>query len=210
MISGPNRAHHASPWLVTLFGRPGSGKTEVGDWLARDYGFVHLAMGRMLKDPAIIAEIGIDEASVRLAVATGRTIDQPQLLEWLDARISGSDQPVVVDGYPRVPAAINSFNRLVERVLIGWSVVALHLVCDPAVAAVRVNRRGRDDDRLIKLDIRNEEYMRVQLPLLNRLSPRVQLVEIDAVRGLQDVLGVVRNMLSTRLPTAIAGVGGWR
>lgn len=84
--------------LVTLFGRPGSGKTTLGDTLASDHGFEHLPLGRILKMREILAEIGIDPAAMERAVAAGRTIDADLLYPWLDRRIISSPSPVVVDG----------------------------------------------------------------------------------------------------------------
>jgi adenylate kinase family enzyme len=192
--------------LVTLFGRPGSGKTELGDWLAREHGFLHVALGRVLNNPTMVQEIGLDQDIVRKALASGRTIDEPRLVEWIDVQIAGSDRPVVVDGYPRVQASVEPFNQLVEGRLAGWSVFALHLVCDTAVAAARVARRGRDGDRSVRLDDRNDEYERVQLPLLDRLTDRTRIVAIDAGHALDDVRSLAATAISLHVTSTAANV----
>ena len=123
-------------------GRPGAGKTSIGDALAERRGFSHLALGRMLRDPNILAEIGINPRAWARAVASGHTIDDDRLYSWLDRRIENAGGPVVVDGYPRVPGALPHFVRLAERLKPRGSVIALHPSCTPDVTASRINSQG--------------------------------------------------------------------
>lgn len=165
--------------LVTLFGRPGAGKTTLGDRL-EEAGFLHLALGRMLKDPQTLCEMGIDPMDMARAVAAGRTIHHQGMYDWIDARIASSTTPVVVDGYPRVPAAVPHFARLVESLPSETAVVALILACPELEARRRVVERGRPDDRLVKLDDRYDEFETRQLPLLGMLPERVHVLTVDA------------------------------
>lgn len=85
---------------IILFGRPGAGKSTIGGLLAERRGFVHLPLGKMLKDPAVLAEIGIDPDEMRAAIASGRTATSGRLYPWLDERIRATPD-VVVGGCPR-------------------------------------------------------------------------------------------------------------
>lgn len=162
-MRGTNATPSLAVKLVTLFGRPGSGKTTLGDALAADHGFQHLPLGRMLKKAEILAEIGIDPAAMERAVVTGRTIDADLLYPWLDRQIISSRSPVVVDGYPRVASAVPHFNALAMRLAEDGAVVALHLDCPVHISEERVIARGRDDDRVVALSRRNDEFEQVQL-----------------------------------------------
>jgi adenylate kinase family enzyme len=194
------------PQLITLFGPPGSGKTTVGDWLEACYGFLHLPVGRVLKDSSKVAEIGLDPGDVERTVRSGRTINDPRLLRWLDDAIVSSPRPVVVDGYPRVAAAVEPFNQLINGTLAATEVIALHLECSAATAAARIVQRARDDDRTTNLDDRNDEYARVQRPLLDHLAPRAQVIAIDADAELDIVLA--RAGAALRLPARIEDMIG--
>lgn len=163
--------------------------------MAAEFGFRHLPLGRMLKEPEVLREIGINPDKMARAVATGRTIDADVLYPWLNIRIAESAMPVVVDGYPRIPAALPHFNALARRLCKEGAVLALHLTCAPAVAAERVETRGRDDDKLVDLVRRNDEFDRVQRPLLARLDPDVSVVEIDASSDKDEVLDRARKAL---------------
>lgn len=45
--------------IVSLFGPPGAGKSSAGDWLSAKHGFLHLPLGRILKDEAPLKTIGV-------------------------------------------------------------------------------------------------------------------------------------------------------
>lgn len=194
----PSTAPNRRIRLISLFGRAGAGKTTIGDALAAEFGFHHLPLGRMLREPDILWEIGINPDEMARAVATGRTIDADVLYPWLDIQIAASLIPVVVDGYPRIPAALPHFNALAQRLCTEGAVLALHLTCAPAIAAERVQTRGRDDDKTVDLTRRNQEFDRIQRPLLDRLDPNVSVIEIDASCHKDEVLSRVRKMLGLR------------
>lgn len=182
--------------LVTLFGRPGSGKSTVGDGLANHFGFVHIALGRELQKADVLADIGISADSMAQAVATGRTIDDPRLYPWLDARIQASAAPVVVDGYPRIASALPFFNALAVRLAgEGGQTVALHLEAARETADTRVVLRDRANDRGVGMDRRNAEFDRVQRPLLHQLTDAVRCITANAGLGEGDVLAAVATKL---------------
>lgn len=179
--------------LVSLFGRPGAGKTTIGDALASRHGFVHLPMGKLLKDANVVREIGIDAEAVARAIATGRTINDPALYPWLDAQIRANAQ-VVVDGYPRGTTSLAPFCELAANLPPDRRIVALHLDCPPAETQVRLNLRARSDDD-DRLRARDDEYERVQVPLLDQLTGRIEIVRIDAAGEQQAVWDAVEQAL---------------
>lgn len=184
--------------LITLFGRPGAGKTTVGDRLAGDLGFAHLPLGRMLKDPKVCQQIGIDFEDFQYALKTGRTIDAEVLYHWLDKQIRVSTVATVVDGYPRVASALPHFNLLARSLGVWGSVVALHLDCSPQVGESRVLARGREDDRQLAYGRRNDEFESVQRPLLDQLDPCVRRVRIDASCASEFVVEAVLQALGLK------------
>lgn len=179
--------------LISLFGRPGSGKTTIGDFLAEQHGYVHLPLGRLLKDPAIIDEIGIDPDAMARAIASGRTIRDPALFPWLDRQIR-SQQRVVVDGYPRGADSLSPFLDLLSLLPPSRPVIALFLACEPVHTRPRLARRARADDDE-RLHARDEEFETVQYPLLGSLPSRVRCVTIDASTDVATVYTAVARAL---------------
>jgi len=129
------------------------------------------------------------------AVESGRTIDDAKLYAWLNGKIASADRPVVIDGYPRVPNALPHFGKLARQLARRGSVVALYLACTPNITAPRIITRARPDDRSVGFDRRNDEFDRVQLPLIGQLGGRVAVIEVDASSGPGDVVFAVRRRL---------------
>lgn len=178
---------------MTLFGRPGAGKSTVGDELAARYGFLHLALGAMLKNPDTVREIGIDPLEMEQAIASGRTVTSPKLYPWLDEQIRGNNA-VVIDGYPRAANAATPFAALVHSLPPTRDVFAFVMTCSTAVTHPRLKIRGRadDDDRILR---RDNEFETVQLPLVAMLPPRVRRVDFDASRQPPQVFTDVESAL---------------
>ncbi|PSJ36626.1 nucleoside monophosphate kinase [Allosphingosinicella deserti] len=181
--------------LITLFGRPGAGKSTVGDLLAERHGFVHLALGKMLKDPAVLGEIGIDPDEMRAAIASGRTVTSERLYPWLNERLRAMPD-IVVDGYPRGSNSAGPFAALVDSLPGRRAVVALHLDSPTDVTHPRLAKRGRadDDERIAS---RDDEFERVQLPLLQSLPLRTQLITVDASDITDTVIADVERALNS-------------
>ena len=147
----------------------------------------------MLKNPAVLRIIGIDPVEMMEAVASGRTIINPKLYPWLDELIRGANA-VVVDGYPRAAISAVPFAALVKSLPMDRDVLAILLDCPTTVTHPRLKARARadDDDRVAH---RDEEYERVQLPLVKLLPSRVRQVEIDGSRASPEVLADVEAVL---------------
>jgi adenylate kinase family enzyme len=154
----------------------------------------------MLKNPVLLAEIGIDPADMAAAVAAGRTINTASLYPWLDQRIVASARAVVVDGYPRLVSALDHFNSLAATLGEHGRVIALHLDCPPAMGAVRVIARDRLDDRAVGVERRNDEFDQVQWPLFDQLHPVVERVTVDATAAPIEVLAEAERRLGLRPP----------
>ena len=161
--------------------------------LAEQHGFVHLPLGKLLKDPAIVDEIGIDPDAMACAIATGRTIRDPALFPWLDDKIHALPQ-VVVDGYPRGTGSLEPYTNLVSSLPPDRQAIALYLVCEPVHTRPRLTRRARadDDDRL---KARDEEFETVQIPLFENLPPRVRQLRVDASADVITVYEAVQRAL---------------
>jgi len=179
--------------LVSLFGRPGSGKTTIGAALADRHGFLHLPLGVLLKDPEIVKQIGIDADAMAEAIKSGRTVNDPALYPWLDNQVR-SHRKVVVDGYPRGVTSLDPYAQLIETLPSTRSVLALHLDCTALVANARLKLRARSDDDE-RLHSRHDEYERVQLPMLASLPSRVHVSHVDASGDPDTVYGAVEAAL---------------
>lgn len=161
--------------------------------LASRLGFTHMALGVMLQEVNILREIGIEPEEMERARASGRTVTNPRLYPWLDARIRETSK-VVVDGYPRAENSLPSFDRLVHSLPLSRHVYAIFLYCPVEVSHPRLrNRRRVDDDG--RIPFRDIEFETVQRPLLDLLPERVQRLDLDASRPAAELFAKVDSIL---------------
>lgn len=190
--------------LVSLFGRPGAGKSTLGDFLASEFGFLHLPLGRLLQLPGVLEEIGVDRKKLIDAVQTGRTICDERLFDWIDKKILKSNKPVVVDGYPRTNNALVRFNELASAMSSERTIIALRIEASTQISAERVKARNRSDDHLVSYAARNREFQTVQEPLLHNLYEAVKIIKIDGdntIEGIQTSVANLLNLSNGRCPT---------
>ncbi|WP_442921049.1 ATP-binding protein [Mesorhizobium sp. Cs1321R2N1] len=207
MLAEDSGGIHAESWghyltLITIFGRPGAGKTTLGNEVAVRLGFTHMALGAMLRDVDVLKQIGIEPEEMERARASGRTVTNRRLYPWLDAQIRGTDR-VVIDGYPRARNSISSFDRLVRSLPTSRIVSAIVLDCSVDVSHPRLHSRGRADDDG-RIPLRDREFELVQRPLLNLLPNRVRRLDLDASRPTSELFTEVRHALGLNATTSTA------
>jgi adenylate kinase family enzyme len=166
--------------LITLFGKPGSGKTTLGDFLELKHGFIHLALSRLLRDEKFLTEVSISRTEMAQAFSAGATISAPSLFDWLDRAILRSHSDVVVDGYPREPAALIRFNALARQLVGEREVVALKILCSRGEAMKRIAARAREDDTPALIEQRIENYITVQCAVFDQLDSSIRRLLVDS------------------------------
>ena len=165
--------------LVTLFGKPGAGKTTLGDFLAQHDGFQHLALSRLLESRHFLAKVEM------ILVTCTRPLRQERpstsgLFDWLDNTITTATRPIVVDGYPREPIALERFNLLAAKLsVMGRPVTALRLICSRVLAMERILARGRPNETTDLVAARIDNYIQIQKPLFYQLNDSIRKVETD-------------------------------
>jgi adenylate kinase family enzyme len=179
LIHKTQQHQHGCLMLITLFGKPESGKTTLGDLMESQEGFLHLALSRLLKRNSFLSLVNIFPEDVEHAMNTAQTITSPFLFDWLDDTIANASRSVVIDGYPREPIALERFNSLARRLSARRQVIGVRLICPRQVAIQRLLARKRPDDRPELIDLRLNEYTTVQRPLFNHLDPCIRKIETD-------------------------------
>ena len=209
-----------SAGLVTLItGSPGSGKGTQAVRIAREFGFLHLSVGDLLRaEREADTELGRQAASfmdtgelvpdsiiaetVLSRLPDPLTDNEAKLCNALHARAHDHEllrsifPGVLLDGFPRtVEQAILLKGALQGR---GHRVgLAVHLQVSDHEAVARMMGRGRSDDTEETVRRRLEVYYEQTVPLLDGLKD--VLVEIDGSQDVEDVFVEVQRAVADRL-----------
>lgn len=90
------------PLFIILFGAPGSGKGTVSELLVKQYGFVHLSVGNLLREEVRKrSPLGLQCAAI---MAEGNLIPDELVVDTVCSRLRDSsvqEHGVLLDGFPR-------------------------------------------------------------------------------------------------------------
>jgi adenylate kinase len=122
---------------VILIGAPGSGKGTQSEELIKNYSYLHVSTGNLLRDEIEKStELGKRVSSV---LASGNLVDDKTVLELLSSKCDLLKNYYIFDGFPRnIEQAV-----LLDSLISGCSSgqIAIYLKIDVAVVVKRISRR---------------------------------------------------------------------
>ena len=215
-----------SAGLVALItGPPGSGKGTQAARIAREFGFLHLSVGDLLRaERKADTELGREAAafmdagelvpdSIISATVLARLPEHPltdneaKLCKALHAKdheheLLRSILPgVLLDGFPRTVEQAHLLKSGLQArgncEEIQEVGLVIHLKVPDHIVTGRLLDRGRSDDTEETVKRRLEVYYEQTAPVLSMFH--YALVEIDGSKGVDEVLEVVRRAVADRL-----------
>jgi len=167
--------------IVSLFGKPGSGKSTLGKAIASSMGWRYLSTGDIARQMAQDDPVSDSE------LAMGQMAPEAGMRSRVAASVAGDDV-VVLDGMPRTPEQVPFVIGLADRVIF------IEIEITNEEAHLRLQARGRSDD--IAQTVNNRLYIyktRTQRAIVaaNKRGNRVW-----AVNGMRDAHDVAAQVMS--------------
>lgn len=176
--------------MINILGTPGAGKTTQTKLLAEYLNCPWFSMGDLIRQKAT----GQD----RKDMLAGKIIDDDVTMRFVGEALATIDasKQCVFEGNPRRIPQVNWWLAQVKAGHLNISGV-IHLVADPLVAEVRLDKRGRlddfDDDVVEK---RFAEYNRFITPTLDYLKKNnIPVYEIDANGTIKEEFNLIKQAL---------------
>ncbi|KAI3618436.1 hypothetical protein CBS9595_002799 [Malassezia furfur] len=186
--------------VVFVLGGPGSGKGTQCARLVRDYGFLHLSAGDLLRAEqtrpgsqygAMIAEYIKDGKIVPMEVTIGLLRNAIQ--EALESNDTSGKEGwgnghgrFLIDGFPRKLDQLFKFEETVVP-----AQLTLFLYCTEEVMLKRLLQRGetsgRADDNIDSIKKRFRTFVETSMPVVDCLRKRDVVAEVDATKPVDDV-----------------------
>ncbi|KZT58938.1 UMP-CMP kinase [Calocera cornea HHB12733] len=207
---------HAKVTVIFVLGGPGAGKGTQCDKLVKDYGFVHLSAGDLLRAEqnrpgsqygSMIREyiregqIVPMEVTIKLLENAMRAaLESPQAEEagkWKGAWEGGRGR-FLIDGFPRKMDQAIKFDEDVCK-----SGFVLFLSTTEAVLLHRLLERGktsgREDDNPESISKRFRTFEETSMPVVEYYRERMKVVEIDSSPPIDEVYAKIRIAVDAAL-----------
>ncbi|KAK4051427.1 bifunctional uridylate/adenylate kinase [Microbotryomycetes sp. JL201] len=176
--------------VVFVLGGPGAGKGTQCAQLVKEYGFVHLSAGDLLR-----AEQQRDGSSygalIKEFITEGKIVPMEVTIALLrnamqDAIEQGQGNRFLIDGFPRKMDQAIKFDESVCP-----SSLVLFLVCPENILLERLLERGktsgRDDDNAESITKRFRTFIETSMPVVDYYREMGKVVDIDSSKSIPDV-----------------------
>ncbi|KAE8351393.1 adenylate kinase-domain-containing protein [Aspergillus coremiiformis] len=193
--------------VVFLLGGPGSGKGTQSANLVRDYGFVHLSAGDLLRAEQIrqgsqygeliktyIREGKIVPMEITVALLSNAMADA---LKHRSGAGEGKKARFLIDGFPRKLDQAVFFEDTVCA-----SELTLFLDCPEEVMEKRLLKRGetsgRDDDNAESIRKRFRTFVETSMPVVKAFEEQDKVVSVSAMGAVDDVYVRIQQGFTAR------------
>jgi adenylate kinase len=151
---------------VIITGPPGSGKSTLGEALARKHSLTFISAGQVARE-----EVYDDE----MAIKSGLMAPEERMRLAIQERVTAAVKHggYVMEGYPRTLAQYIALRQ--------WDItdpIAIHLDTEIVIAIERMLQRSRVDDNAEGMEQRIKTYQELTLPLVGILEDSYKLIRI--------------------------------
>lgn len=192
--------------VVFLLGGPGSGKGTQSTNLVRDYGFVHLSAGDLLRAEQV-REGSQYGNLIKTYIREGKIVPMEITVALLSNAMAdalatspppaGQKARFLVDGFPRKLDQAVFFEDTVCP-----SELTLFLDCPEEVMEKRLLKRGetsgRDDDNEESIRKRFRTFVETSMPVVDAFAAQDKVVSVSATGGVDEVYARIQEGFQAR------------
>ncbi|GMM34593.1 bifunctional uridylate/adenylate kinase [Saccharomycopsis crataegensis] len=187
--------------VVFVLGGPGSGKGTQCSKLVKEYDFVHLSAGDLLRAEQARPNSEFGELIAKY-IREGLIVPQEITLKLLENAIKenygkGSTR-FLIDGFPRKMDQALSFEEQIAT-----SAFTLFFECPEQVMIERIINRGktsgRTDDNVESLKKRFKTFYETSMPVVDYFDKQGKMVKLSCNKPVDEVYASVKGALSEKL-----------
>jgi len=183
------------PKVVFVLGGPGAGKGTQCENIVKDYGYVHLSAGDLLR--AETKSGSKNGEMIARMIKNGEIVPSHVTVELLKQAMDNSPtKKFLIDGFPR-----NDENREGWNEVVGDSAdvaFVLFFDCPDEVMQNRLLKRGetsgRSDDNIASIKKRLQTFAQQTLPIIQHYEKLDKLRRIDANRNKEEIYTDVKHL----------------
>lgn len=180
-------------FIVFIMGGPGCGKGTQCAILREEFNLAHLSSGDLLR--AEVAKGTPEGLEIKSFMDEGKLVPQETVINLMKKAIMEvPNRGILLDGFPRSVSQLEEFERTVKP-----AKCALYFSCTEEEMLKRIMHRAshaavkRSDDNPETAMKRFRTYTTEAQPAIQRLREMGKLIEVDAMRPIQDVTDDARK-----------------
>ena len=180
---------------IVLLGGPGVGKGTQAELLCKEFGWIHLATGDMLREAVTNGTpLGV---KAKETMSRGDLVEDNVILRLIEEKLKAiGGAGFVLDGFPRTLAQAEGLDAMLDKHQEKLDRVIL-LSADDEVVTRRLAGRGRDDDSLETIRHRLEVYSNSTRPLIRYYEPHGILRRADGEGEIEEIQKRIQSVLTT-------------
>ena len=184
---------HKVPHVVFILGPPGSGKGTQCSILVKEFNFVHLSAGELLRGE--IKKGSKDGAFIQKLIDEGKIVPVDITCRLLHKSMGESTASrFLIDGFPRNQDNVDGWERIVGKT--ADVKFCLFLDCPKEICLSRVMGRedGRTDDTPEKFKLRIDTFFAETSPIIEHFRSIDKLRAVASDRSIEEVYSDVKTV----------------
>ncbi|XP_025834578.1 UMP-CMP kinase isoform X2 [Agrilus planipennis] len=191
-----NSIYRMAPKVVFVLGGPGAGKGTQCQNIVKEYGFVHLSAGDLLREERSKPESEYGEL-IEAYIKEGKIVPVDITCSLLERAMTNSEKDMfLIDGFPRNKDNLDGWNRRCANKV--QLLFVLHFDCPLEICVERCLNRGaagsaRIDDNIESLKKRVNTFINETKPVIDYYKTQNLVKEIDGSRPKEEVFKDIRK-----------------
>ncbi|ODV96877.1 hypothetical protein PACTADRAFT_39710 [Pachysolen tannophilus NRRL Y-2460] len=187
--------------VIFVLGGPGSGKGTQCANLVKDYGFVHLSAGDLLRAEQNNPNSKYGEL-IKTCIKEGTIVPQEitinLLQQAMEKEVTKGNLRFLIDGFPRkMDQALTFENQIVKSSLV------LFFQCPESVMLTRLLKRGetsgRSDDNVESIKKRFKTFVETSMPVVEYYGKQNKVIQVNCEDAVDKVYANVKFALKDKL-----------
>lgn len=185
---------------LILFGPPGSGKGTQSDLLIKQFGFLHLSTGDLLRDEiSRQTSLGVE---AKKFMDNGQLVPDEVVIGMIDSKLNQNQgaKGIIFDGFPRTVAQANALDKLLDlrnsriNILLSLEVPEEEL---KKRLIQRGEQSGRSDDNEEIISKRIAEYKNKTEVVAKYYDQQDKLVRIKGVGSIESIFESLKKAVTS-------------
>lgn len=186
------------PTVIFVLGGPGAGKGTQCEKIVKEFGYIHLSAGELLREERASGSENGD--LIESCMKEGKIVPVEITISLIEKAMNlNCVKKFLIDGFPRNQDNLQGWNKVMEEKVLLKCVLFFECTQDECERRImeRAKSSGRPDDNLESLRKRFQNYVTQTLPVIQHYEDLGLVKKIQAIKTPEEVFDEVQNVLTS-------------